>query len=193
MSDLPSHPIRFADLPARRRSHFLLEPDAPARKALAAKMDLLALRKLKFEGALIPMGKRDWRIEAKMGATVHQACVITLEPVSSRIDEQVERTFIAEYEKPEKSKNREEVEIEVSEDDTSDTLPDTLDLYDVVMETLLLTLPPYPRIEGAETGTDGRAMFTEPGKAVMTDEDARPFAGLQALRDSLETKDDDKD
>ena len=187
MAERPTHLIRFADLPNRKRTHFTLEPSAEQRAALAADIDVPQIRKLKFDGALIPMGKRDWRVEATLGATVQQDCVVTLDPVTTRIDEDVTRTFVASFELPEAE------EIEISEDDDSDPLPATLDLYDVALEALTLALPAYPRKDGAVTGTDGRAMFTEPGKDVMTDEDARPFAGLGALRDALANKDKDDD
>lgn len=184
MSHLPRHPIRFADLPNRKRTTFLLTPDAPARAALAAALDVPAIRKFRFEGVVAPVGKRDWALDATLGATVEQPCVVTLDPVTTRIDEDVQRSFLADFEYPV------EEEVEVPEGDTADPLPAVLDLYDVALEALALALPAFPRKDGAQTGPDGRAVFTEPGKAPMTDEDARPFAGLQALRDSLENKDD---
>ena len=184
MSDLPTHPIRFADLPARKRSHFKIEPDAAGRKALAEAIDVLKIPKLRFEGALIPTGKRDWRIEATLGATVSQACVVTLDPVTTRIDEDITRTFAVELDIPD------EDEIEIGQDDSADPLPETLDLIDVLSEALVLAMPAYPRKDGAEAETIG---VTEPGKAVMTDEDARPFAGLAALREGLVNKDEDDD
>ncbi|SMX31937.1 YceD family protein [Octadecabacter ascidiaceicola] len=184
MSDLPTHPIRFADLPGRKRSHFTIEPDANGRKAIANVIDVLKIPKLRFDGALIPTGKRDWRIEAALGATVSQACVVTLEPVTTRIDEDVTRTFAAEIDIPD------EDEYEISEDDSADPLPETLDLIDVLTEALVLAIPAYPRKDGATAETIG---VTEPGKAVMTDEDARPFAGLAALRAGLENKQETDD
>lgn len=182
MTDLPSHIVRLAELPSRKSSHFVIEPDAAGRAALAAALDVLVVRKLRFEGTLDPMGKQDWRLRGTLGATVQQACVVTLEPVTTRIDETIERTYAANFDVPDAS------EIEMPEDDTTDPLPDSLDLVAVMTEALALALPAYPRKDGAETGT---AVFTEPGKAAMTDEDARPFAGLAALRDSLENKGDD--
>ncbi len=74
--------------------------------------------------------------------------------------------------------------------DTSEPLPDTLDLYSVAMEALALALPIYPRKDDAPTDVVG---VTEPGKTVMTDEDARPFARLAAMRAALENKDDSTD
>jgi len=182
MSDRPSHVIRFSEFPTRKRTQFLLTPDAPARTALAKALEVLDLRKLRVEGVLVPAGKKDWRIEATLGATVSQACVVTLDPVTTRVDEDFVRLYSAQTDDPD------EMELEVPADDTPEPLPETLDLYDVVIEALTLALPAYPRKDGVDGGT---VSFTEPGKAPMTDADARPFAGLAALRDSLENKDDD--
>jgi len=182
MSDLPTQSIRFAELPNRKRTQFNIQPDAAGRKALAEALDVLAVRKFVFQGAVVPVGKRDWRIEASLGATVSQACVVTLDPVTTRIDDLVERTFIAALPFPV------ETEIEVPEDDTTEPMPDTLDLVDVALEALALALPTYPRKDGI---TSEVIAVTEPGKKVMTDEDARPFAGLAALRAGLAKNDDD--
>lgn len=182
MTDLPSHILRLADLPNRKRTHFSIEPDAAGRTALALALDVPHLRKLRFTGDLIPLGKRDWRLEATLGATIQQDCVVTLDPVTTRIDEHIARTYASNFETPDAA------EVEMTEDESTDPMPETLDLVDVALEALALSIPAYPRKEGAETGT---AVFTEPGQAPMTDEDARPFAGLAALRDSLENKDDD--
>lgn len=184
MSDLPSHPIRLADLNNRKRAHFEIELESDARIALAAELDILAVKKLKFAGALIPTGKRDWRVEARLGATVSQACVVTLDPISTRIDEDVMRSYVSDFDIPD------DPELEISPDDNSDPMPDTLDLIDVVLEALALALPPYPRKDGVEAAVVG---VTEPGKTLMTDEDARPFAGLAALRAGLENNGDDTD
>lgn len=181
MSDQPSHIIRFADLPTRKRTQFKIEPDAAGRSALADRIDALAIKKLRFEGTLLPKGRSDWRLEGTLGATVQQACVVTLDPVTTRIDEDVERTYLRDMDDPDGD------EVELTDNDTIDPLPETLDLMDVITEALALALPAYPRKDGVEAQIIG---VTEPGKAVMTDEDARPFAGLGALRDSLANKDD---
>ncbi len=188
MTDLPTHIIRFADLPTRKRSHFTIEPDSDGRKAIARTIGVLKVKKLRFEGALIPTGKRDWRIEATLGATISQACVISLDPVTTRIDEEITRSYVSDFDR--RDDTSDDTEVEMIEDDTTDPLPETLDLIDVIAEALVLTMPPYPRKEGIEAETVG---VTEPGKAVMTDEDARPFARLAVLRAAAESKNDGPD
>lgn len=169
--------LRLADLPKTSPTTFGLEPDAGARDALADELGILGIRKLRFAGTLHPVGKRDWELRATLGATVVQPCVVTLDPVTTRIDEEVRRTYLAELpEMPEGG------EVEMPEDDTLEPLPDTLDLAQVMAEALALALPPYPRAEGAALAD---TVFTEPGKSPMTDDEAKPFAGLGALRDKL--------
>lgn len=177
-----SHPVRLADLPARKITQLTLTPDAKICEALAKELGLEALRKLRFDATLSPMGKTDWQLEGHLGATVVQSCVVTLAPVTTRIEENVRRSYVRDYEPaPEGS------EIEMPEDDTVEPLPAEIDLGVIAAEALTLALPLYPRAEGAELQDTA---FTEPGKAPLTDEDVKPFAGLAALRDQLKNGSD---
>jgi hypothetical protein len=44
------------------------------------------VRKLRFIGTLEPEGAQDWRLTADLGATVVQPCVVTLAPVTTRLE-----------------------------------------------------------------------------------------------------------
>lgn len=168
--------LLLARLSRGAQTSFTLTPEAPERAALAAELGLQALRKLRFAGRLIPEGRRDWRLEAELGATVVQACVVTADPVTTRIDEKVLRRYLADMPEPEAD------EVEIPEDDSAEPLPVTLDLADVMAEALALALPIYPRAPGAALG---EARFAAPGTEPLTDETARPLSGLSALRDKL--------
>lgn len=152
-------------------------PTPDARKAIAAELRLLALRKLRLEGVLVPQGKADWRLDARLGATVVQPCVVTLDPVTTRIDTRFTRHYRADLPEPDAD------EMEMPEDDSTEPLPADLDLEDVLFEALALALPDYPRTDGAVLG---EAFHAAPGIAPMKDEDARPLAALSGLRDRLE-------
>lgn len=153
-----------------------MRPDAATLAALAEAMGLTGLRKLSFEGGLKPLGDRDWQLKGRLGATVVQPCVVTLEPVVTRIDTDVVRTFIRDY------VDVDAPEAEVPEDDSVEPLGIWIDPAAVMEEELTLALPEYPRKDAAESTT---VRVTEPGKTPMTDEQARPFAGLAALKDQL--------
>ncbi|MDA5094318.1 DUF177 domain-containing protein [Aliiroseovarius sp. KMU-50] len=172
-----SHPMRVADLASNETTSFELIPTADQCRAIAADIDLPGLRKLRFTGTLSPLGKQDWKLDGHLGATVTQTCVVTLEPVTTRIEEDIKRHWIAGL-----VVNPEGDEIEMPEDVTQEPLGDVIDLGDVAVEALALSLPLYPRAEGAELAEQN---FAKRGVTPMTDEAARPFAGLAGLRDKL--------
>ena len=172
--------MRLADLASNRPTSFELSPTATERQAIAAHLDITAIKKLRFEGALAPQGKTDWGLTARLGATVVQECVVTLKPVTTRIDEDITLSYVADM--PE----IDAAEIEMPVEDTVEPLPDSLDLAQVMIEALSLALPAYPRADDADLG---EAVFAPEGVSPMKDEDAKPFAGLAGLRETLEKKD----
>lgn len=176
----PSSPVfRVADLSQNRPTRFEVNPAAEEMSAIAEQLGLLGLRKLRFTGQIVAEGQRDWRLEAKLGATVVQPCVLSLEPVTTRIDDSIIRRFLAQMPDNEDS---EEEEVEMPEDDSIEPLGKMIDPAAVMIEALSLALPLYPRADGAALGDTA---FTEPGKEALKDEDLKPFAGLAALRDKL--------
>ena len=173
--------LRVANLSQTGPNPFSLRPDASVLAAIAEALDLTGLRKLSFEGELLPLGDRDWQLKGRLGATVVQPCVVTLEPVVTRIDTDVVRTFLRDY------TDIDAPEAEMPEDDSVEPLGAWVDPAVVMEEELALALPEYPRKQEAEPTT---IRVTEPGKMPMTDEQARPFAGLAALKDQLKGNDD---
>jgi uncharacterized metal-binding protein YceD (DUF177 family) len=178
MSDTTA--LRVADLPQNSPAAFDLHPDSAALKALAAQLGLTAVRKLRFTGTIAAQGTHDWVLKARLGATVVQPCVVTLEPVTTRIDMDVQRLYLSDWTEPETP------EVEMSADDTVEPLRAKIDPGQVMAESLTLALPLYPRKGNADLG---EAVFTEPGHKPMRDEDARPFAGLAQLREQLDGDD----
>jgi uncharacterized metal-binding protein YceD (DUF177 family) len=178
MTEQP-HTLPLARLPRARDTAFDLMPDTITRERIGREMDLLALKKLRLSGRLSAEGRQDWRLEATLGATVVQPCVVTLEPVTTRIDVPILRRFVADLPEPEPAME----EHEMPEDDTLEPLPPELDLEAILIEALALNLPLYPRKDEAALG---EAVFAAPGVTPMRDEDAKPLAGLAALKARLE-------
>lgn len=165
--------LRVADLPARKPYAFHLRPDARARSEIAAQLGVSAVRKLDFRGTLAADGRHDWRLEARLGASVVQPCVITAEPVTTRIDIDVIRRFLRQMPEPQGP------EAEIPEDDTLEPLGSTIDPGAVMIEALAIALPDYPRAPGAELG---EVRFSPPGADPVEDARPKPFAALAALR-----------
>lgn len=170
-------PVRLRLAELTRTTEFELSPDATARKAIADRLGISAVKKLRFAGSVLPDGESDWRLEAKLGATVTQPCVVTLAPVTTRIDEKVVRRFLATP-----SETPEGDEFEIPEDDTIEPLPEVVDLSQMMEEALTLALPEWPRAEGVEPLDISVAA---PGIKPMSDDDAKPFSSLKSLKDKL--------
>lgn len=177
-NDAPwAHPIRVADLAQRTATPFALAPSSEVLAAIAADLDISTLKKLRFEGKLTAKGKTDWQLDAKLGATVVQPCVVSLTPVTTRLDVPAQRSFIADHSEFEAEPDG-EGEVEMDADESREPLPAIIDLGEIMVEALALALPLYPR---APDATLEDPQFSAPGVASMKDEDTRPFAGLANL------------
>lgn len=168
--------LRFADLPTRKPTRINFVPDAQALTRMAQAMGVSEVRKLRLVGAIAPTGGRDWQLDAELGATVVQPCAVTLAPVVTRVDVPVTRRFLAQWEPPATD------DLEMPEDTSADPLPEVLDIEALALEELALAVPDYPRADGAELG---QMLAAPEGVEAMTDEAAKPFAGLAALKGQL--------
>ncbi|MDZ7710467.1 MAG: DUF177 domain-containing protein [Roseovarius sp.] len=175
-----THRIPVSRLARRGGHRFEIVPDTPARAALAARLDLRDLRKLRLAGEITADddATNGWRLDATLGATVVQPCGVTLAPVTTRIDETVTRRYSPDATPPEALPGD---EMEMPEDVTIEPLGAVIDLDAVIAEALALALPPWPRSEGATLD----AMAAAPADARPDDAAPRPFAGLKGLRDRL--------
>ena len=169
---LPSMPFRVASIAGRASTHVRFRPSGPERQAIARDLGLLDLPALEFDGDIRPAGKRDMVLSGKLTATVVQPCSVTLEPVTTRIADQVTRQYLADFKLPDAD------EVEIPEDDTIEALPEVIDAATVTVEALALALPLYPRAPGVELG---EAVFTEAGGTPLREGDLKPFAGLAGL------------
>jgi len=183
MTNLPHDPsqVRVADLSARRDNRFDLSLDSDDLIEIARVLGIVGVKKIFFKGTILSEGKRDWRLKADLGATVVQSCVISLAPVTTRIDTRIERRFVADF-----SDDVQDEEVEMPDDDNVEGIPDIIDLKQVMTESLALGLPDYPRAPDAELG---ESAFTAPGQEPLRDKDLNPFAGLAGLKKKLENED----
>lgn len=176
MTETASTRLRLRALATTGPHPLCLVPGPERLAALRDELGLMGLRKLRFEGALHPANKRDWVLEARLGATVVQPCGLTLAPVTTRIDEPVLRRYLARIAPPAGA------EIEMPEDDTVEPLPDVLDLEAVMTEALVLALPPFPRAAGAAFDAPPDAGDGAGDDAPDASARPNPFAALARLR-----------
>jgi uncharacterized metal-binding protein YceD (DUF177 family) len=170
-------PVRVADLPRGEETPVSLVPDAAERAALARFLGVAAVHAAALNGTLSPWRARGWRLAARVEAEVEQACVVTLEPVRRALSLEVGRRWLPAAElgpEPEDG-----AEITADAEEAPEPLGAEIDLAEVLVEALALAIDPYPRAEGAEF--EGK-IVGPPGAEALTDEAARPFAGLAELK-----------
>ena len=142
---------------------------AEERAALARRFDLLALDHLSAQVTLKPVAGGFYRLAATLEAALTQACVATLEPVTSRVEE----TFSLLYGALEAQK-------EVLLDGESETVEPLeggmIDIGEAVAQQLSLAIDPFPRAADAPSQTDAAA--SSPLDS--------PFAVLAKLRPTRE-------
>ncbi|MEO0485050.1 MAG: DUF177 domain-containing protein [Pseudomonadota bacterium] len=168
--------ISLVALSADRSHSAVWRPGDETLAAMAEDLGLLALKKLAADLTLTPLARGAWRLTADWGASVVQPCVVTLAPVKTRLTSKDELTFTKEL--PDATGS----ESEMPEDETLEPLVPVIDLPRIVGEMVTLSLPLYPRAAEADFES---AQFAGPGIAPMTDDDAKPLAGLAALRDAM--------
>lgn len=171
-----THPLSVAKLSQTAETPFDLNLTEGEARAVAKQLSVISVRKLRFVGAT-GMDGDDWVLDGKLGVTVTQSCVVTLEPVRTRIEIDVRRRFTASI------SEENEADITIPSDDTVEALGAIIDAAQIAIEALALELPEYPRADGA---VHEELIFSPPGVEPLTDEAARPFAGLGALKKKLE-------
>lgn len=142
--------------------------------ALASRFGIPAVRGLGFEAEAAPWGPGGWRVTGRVRAGLTQTCVVTLEPVDTELDEPFERFFAP-------PRRLEEAQALLGDDaeEEAEPLGTAIDLGEIAAETAALGLDPYPR--RADAAFDGRVQGP-PDAEPLTDEAARPFARLSALK-----------
>lgn len=171
-------------LNARDVNSFDVRPPADKTKEIAEELGLLGLKKPRLAGTIKAVGEKDWQLKATLGATITQSCVVTMEPITTRIEEAVVRNYFPRLEYLDDADDEEE-EIEMSADENIEILPDEIDLFELFAEALSLAVPPYPK---KDTAALPETIVAEPGIDPLTDDDVKPFAGLKDLRDKLAKK-----
>ena len=109
------------------------------------------------------------RVAGRVSATVGQACVVTLEPLTNEIDEEIAVAFA-----PQVAAARQAGEggpAKETADETEPLIDGTIDLGVLATEFLILGLDPYPR--------KPEAVFQPPQDATAEE---GPFAALAALK-----------
>lgn len=164
-----SHPVRVDRLGATPVT-VVLEPDRAVRSALAERFDLVELPHLRAELTLRRRPETGWiEVTGTIAADVVQTCVVTTDPVPASVQGSLLELFDDSA-----GSEDEEVVLDPMADTPEPLADETLDVGEIVAQTLGLSLDPYPRTPGAELAE----MTAEPEEPAA----GSPFAELAALK-----------
>ncbi|MBI1180548.1 MAG: DUF177 domain-containing protein [Alphaproteobacteria bacterium] len=174
-------PVEIASLPEGGRDvAFTASSEECA--AIAARLDLLDLADFRVSGRLEPLRRgRAARFEAHLSARVTQACVVSLDPVESRIEEDISTELVDEAEAEALAATDPE---ETEERDWEVLEEGAVDLGELAVQHLALALDPYPKRpdlqdEPPVTARSGGQEEESEAEAA----DSNPFAVLKRLKD----------
>jgi uncharacterized metal-binding protein YceD (DUF177 family) len=175
MSESFAHQLRLDQIRDGDRAD--LTASDSERLRIASDLGLEALSRLDAHAVLERKGDIV-RVTGRMLASLTQACVVTGDPVTAHVDEPFDLLFT-----PAAPGVAGDSEIELGPDDCDTIFHDgaTIDLGRAILDTLALSVDPYPRSAGAD------AALKDAG--IMTEEQAGPFAALAALRKGRESAD----
>jgi hypothetical protein len=165
------------------RSHSICNPTRPPVRRSPRNLASTRCASCASPARWTPEGARDWRLSARLGATVVQPCVATLAPVTTRIDTDVTRRYLADWQEPE----GDEAEMPRGRHDRGAARP-----HRPVRRDGRGAGARPARLSACSDAEIGTAQFAAPGVAPMTDDDAKPLAGPGRLRDRMR-EDDESD
>ena len=162
--------------------HRELEASAAERQAMADLAGLRDVLSAHAEFDVEPKSGGRVQVTGRVRARVGQTCVVTLDPIESEIDEEVDLTFAPEAE----TRRLEDLIEEGQDDEDPPEVADPpeaivngiIDLGRIATDALFLAIDPYPR----KPGVVFEAEVTAP------DPEDHPFAALKALQDNKQGK-----
>ena len=160
-------------------THVMIEADAAQRAALATAADVVSVEALAAEILVKPWSGEGFSVTGRVRARLTQACVVTLEPVATTVDEAIDVKLVppeemAKYEiTPDENG---EIDLDASALDMPDPIEGgVIDVGAIVTEYFVLGIDPYPRKSGVVF--DAAASGVGDGREALS-----PFAALARLK-----------
>lgn len=172
-SETPWHVVVTVAQLAETGEHMALVADAEIRAGVARMAGLRDLPRLEASFDLSPHSGGGLRVNGRVAATVGQTCVVTLEPVTNEVEEDIDLIYMPPAAAAAPDGSEPAAEPKAAEPKAAEPEPligGTVDLGALATEFLLLGIDPYPRKPGAVFEAP-RDQAPEPG----------PFAALAGL------------
>jgi len=146
-----SYSINVRNLPAKGiTATFTADPEQ--RRQLAEAHGLLSVEGFSTELLVRPWKKDGIQVSGRVKAEITQACVVTLEPLTARIDEDVSAILVPENSRLARIEGENaEIILQAEGDDLPEIFSgDSVDVGALAEEFFELAIDPYPRKEGSE-------------------------------------------
>ena len=170
-------PVIVAQIP-ETGLHRKLEASAAERQAMAEIAGVREILSAQADFDVLPKSGGRVQVTGTIRARVGQTCVVTLDPIESEIEEEVDLMFAPEAEARRLADLIEEGQDDEEPPEVVDPpeaiVNGIIDLGRLATDALFLAIDPYPRKEGAVF----EAEVTAP------DPEDHPFAALKALQDN---------
>ncbi|TBW39713.1 DUF177 domain-containing protein [Siculibacillus lacustris] len=156
-------------------THVVITADAEQLAALAVAGEVLSVEFCRAELRVAPWSGAGVAVDGRVTARLTQACIVTLEPVETLVDEEVSVRLVppdklAQYLEPKDDDGA--IDLDANAIDVPEPLEGgTVDLGAIVVEHLMLGIDPYPRRPGAEFDPVAAGLVVPP-------ETFSPFAAL---------------
>jgi Large ribosomal RNA subunit accumulation protein YceD len=160
-------PVAVEDI-AEAGQHFDLVADATVRAAVAKVAGLRDLPRFEANFDVVRRGSGGLHVTGSISATVGQACVVTLEPLASEVEETIDLIFEPQTITQSASSERQRHSLDLKGPDP--LVGGMVDLGALATEFLILGIDPYPRKPDA--------VFEAPQQGTG---DQGPFAALERL------------
>jgi uncharacterized metal-binding protein YceD (DUF177 family) len=147
-----SYPVKVGNISANAVT-VRMEASPSELKGVAELWNVVEVKALKAEVYLSRWKKDGVRMKGRVSAEIVQSCVVTLEPVESRIDEPFEQIFVPEGSKLARIIADDAAEMVLDPDgpDAPEAfVGDEIDVGEAVTEFAALAIDPYPRAEGVD-------------------------------------------
>ncbi|WP_442577983.1 YceD family protein [Mesorhizobium sp. ASY16-5R] len=164
-----SFEVTISHLP-KRGMPVTIEANEVERASLAKIHGLVSVGRLRADLVVTSWKRNGVQVRGRVEADIVQSCVVTLEPVAGKVDEEVSAVFL-----PEDSKlGREsfglggEILIDVDGPDSPETFSgDRIDVGALAEEFFGLGIDPYPRKQGASVPPPEAAAAPEPEEGAL--------------------------
>ena len=144
--------------------------------ALAAFYDVPAVTAFSAEVLVKPWRAAGVSVSGHVTATIEQVCVVTLEPVTNTVNEDIDLRFLPAEDLRAFEKALSEDVDPLAEDPPEELVESVLDVGAIAAEHFALGIDPYPRKPGVRFGS------AEDGEGDPDGKQDSPFAVLQKLR-----------